>query len=189
MTCSNQINTDSTTCTGFKYQPWSFLCEVYMFSSTSCGFSPGRLFSTFSPPTCRPGGLQIMCEYESLCVGPPWRGLMICLGHSPVHSGIGGCPRYSLMQLVLSAFLFCDSWRLHTVSILGVLQSFEVCFPDSFIWSFYEVFYMPEVRCEDEVLLVIVKPENVVAMYCSILLLTTRKHTFLFLILCLESHT
>lgn len=157
MTSSSQINFDSSTLPRFKYQPWSFLCEVYTFSTSSCAFSTGRLFSTRSPPTCKPGGRQIMCECDALCASPPRRGLMICPGRSPVQDRPARLLQVYAACFAASWFSVCDSgWTLHrSIWSVGVFWSFVLTgLSDLFIRCFTCHRTSWEVRCEDAIVLI-----------------------------------
>lgn len=110
-------------------------CVKFTCSPTSCvGSSPGRLFSTHSPPTCRPGGLRL-CTSASEPTLPnaddlsktfpylPPRFSHPILPHVRIHASTQPC--------------FCRSWfKMTILSIRGI------CFFNSVFrsWQLFQIF-------------------------------------------------
>lgn len=72
---AKQINFAGGTCPRVTYQPWSFLCEVYMLSNILCGFF-------CFPPTVHPHVDQVDWDYVQARASPPRQTLKICPGRS-----------------------------------------------------------------------------------------------------------
>lgn len=154
---SSKINIDSRTCPWFRYRPWSFLCEVCMFSTSPCGSSVFHPQSTHMHARWTVDYLWLRVSWR-----PPvlWR-LMICLRRSSdFHWCILGKVA-ALCSLFVHMFLhrFC-TWILHEVSILSVggffcffkkgfaRQLFLIFFPS----FFNEVFYEPVLQVRHQVM-------------------------------------
>lgn len=147
---SSEMNFDSRTCPRFRYHPWAFLCEVYMFSTSLCGSS------VFHP--------------QSTHMHARWTGdytvsTRIAVFARPVDD-------WWCVQQCSSPFHQCTSAFWERFSALDICTrflsrawEFWQRFPDSFVWSFYEVFYTPALRARGQVMMkwfwVTGKPGNI----------------------------
>ena len=160
VTSSSLINFDSRTGPGFKYQPWSFSVwslhvlrlPVWVF----CGSS------VFQPHVSQVD--RRLCVGVIVCVrSPPCGGLMSCPGrppppfHPPVRSGIGPLSHIDTHATCFTAFGFacltangCTRFLFWAWAFF-FYNVFRLRLPDSFVWSFYEVFNMPALGVRGQV--------------------------------------
>lgn len=165
----SQINFDSRTCPGSHISPDPLCVKFTCSPPPHVGSSPGRLFSTRSPPTCKPGGLEIMCERDRLCVSarPAEDWWSVQDVPRPPTSAFWDRllpPQIEIHAASVRRLLSCVfyGWRLHKASILsvgGCVFFFLQCFQVPPVWSFFMRCFTHqhskwEVRCVGEVFLI-----------------------------------
>lgn len=145
----SQINFDSRTCPGSHISPDPLCVKFTCSPPPHVGSSPGRLFSTRSPPTCKPGGLEIMCERDRLCVSarPAEDWWSVQDVPRPPTSAFWDRllpPQIEIHAASVRRLLSCVfyGWRLHKASILSVggcvfffYNVFRFLLSDLFLWG------------------------------------------------------